>query len=119
MVMIQIIRNIFIITVVIFFLNVGELGSCWLPCWCLFLVVTTHLDLVLIKVLNKFINVEVKVECTERVGMIKGQKEPDLIFCSLGFFLDISLVVLATTVSNSATKLWKCNFPMAEVSLFH
>jgi hypothetical protein len=37
----------FIIMVVIFFLDVGELGSSWLPCWCLFLLVTTHLDLVL------------------------------------------------------------------------
>jgi hypothetical protein len=54
--------NTFIITVVIFFLNVRELGSCWLPCWCLFLVVTTYLDLEIFKVLNKFLKVEVKVE---------------------------------------------------------
>ncbi len=70
----------------------------------LFLVVTTHLDLVIFKVLNKFLKVEVRVKWTERVGMNKGQKEPDLILCSLGFFLDISLVVLVTTVGNFATK---------------
>ncbi len=90
--------------VVIFFLNVRELGSCWLPCWCFFLVVTIHLYLVIFKVLNITLKVEVRVKWTERVGMIKGQKEPDLILCSLGFFLDISLVVLVTTVGNSATK---------------
>jgi hypothetical protein len=38
-------------------------------------------------VLNKFLKVEVKVECTERFGMIKGQKELDLIFCSLAIGL--------------------------------
>jgi hypothetical protein len=55
-------------------------------------------------VLNKFLKVEVRVKWTERVGMIKGQKELDFIFCSLGFFLDISLVVLVMTVGNFVTK---------------